>query len=108
MGIDEVPSFSMTISSEGCTRVVHVIGELDLATRDAVNRACFAGNEFAVLIDMSELRFMDCSGYGGVVSTRIGLEAHGASLTLCGAVGQPARLLELIAKSDHRPTNQAA
>ena len=57
--------------------MVHVIGELDLDSRDAVDRACFAGNEFDVRIDMRELCFMDCSGYGGLVATRLALEAIG-------------------------------
>jgi anti-anti-sigma factor len=76
---------------------VHVTGELDIATRDLVHRACLAGGHLVVAVEMADTTFMDCSGYGGLVAARLDLERRGGSLTLRGPTGQPAALLALLA-----------
>ena len=108
MNTPDLPSFRMIVSSDGWTQVVHVTGELDLDTRDAFDRACFAGNEFDVVVDMSELTFMDCAGYSGLVGTLVALEAIGGTLTIRAAVGQPRHLLDLLAHSEQHSTAKAA
>ena len=57
---------------------------------------------------MSELGFMDCAGYSGLVDTIIGLQAIGGTLTIRAAVGQPRHLLDLLAQSERHSTAQAA
>lgn len=103
MGADDDPSIQTAVTCDGETRVVRVGGELDLASRDALAQVCLAGDESWVVVEMNDLRFMDCSGYGRLVGIRSQLQALGRSLTLRGAVGQPARLLQLIDRLDHQP-----
>ena len=77
-------------------RVVRVSGALDVAGRAVLARCCRAGTEPAVVVDMSRLVFMDCSGYAAILATRRELDLVDRSMTFVGAVGQPARLLQLI------------
>ncbi|MGZ4672956.1 MAG: STAS domain-containing protein [Ilumatobacteraceae bacterium] len=93
-------AFAVTTSCDGERYRVRVAGELDIATRDLVHRACIAGQHMAVTVDMAETTFMDCSGYGGLVAARRDLERRGGSMTLHGPAGQPAELLALLAVSE--------
>lgn len=107
MSTEEVAPFQVTISTDGWTRVIHLYGELDLATIDAVDQACYAGSEFDVQIDMAQLSFLDCTGYSGLEAIRRGLEAQSGSLTIHAVQGQPLRILNLIAEIEHRPAVHA-
>ena len=78
------------------TRVVHVTGELDLATRNQLVSASTAGRHPEMFIDLGGVTFMDCSGYRALVASRRIIEGEGRSLTIRGQTGQPARLLDLI------------
>lgn len=88
--------FTLSITRDGKNRVVRVGGELDIATRNLVRRACLRGRHKAVVVDMAGTTFMDCSGYGGLVAARRVLQAHGGSLTLHNQAGQPAELLLML------------
>ena len=92
------PTFSLQVLKRGVNRVVRVGGELDVATRAQVRDACLAGRGNSVVVEMADLTFMDCSGYGCLVAARRILEADGGSLTLRHQTGQPAELLELVAR----------
>jgi anti-anti-sigma factor len=92
---DGVP-FEVTISRRGKNRVVHVCGEIDVATRHLVRRACLSGWRKSVIVEMSDTTFMDCCGYGGLVAARRALEQHGGSLSVRNQVGQPAHLLVML------------
>jgi anti-anti-sigma factor len=85
-----------------CTRgnrcVVHVVGELDCATRDQLVTALTAGHQPAMTIDLGGITFMDCSGYAALVAARQVIESDGRSLAVTGQTGQPARLWKLIAE----------
>jgi anti-anti-sigma factor len=76
--------------------VVRVAGELDCSSASHAMRMCLDVGRLVVSVDLRELTFMDCGGYRGLVSARAELERSGGSLTITGAVGQPARLLELL------------
>jgi anti-anti-sigma factor len=89
-------AFTVSVTKDGAHRVVHVGGELDLATRNEIYRACLAGGDVAVMVEMADLTFMDCSGYSGLAAARRVLQEQGGSLTLRNQVGQPARLLTLL------------
>ena len=89
--------FSLSISRDGRYRVVQIGGELDLATRNLARRACLAGRRKTVVVEMSDMTFMDCCGYGGLVAARLALQHDGGSLTLRNQAGQPAELLTLLA-----------
>lgn len=84
------------------TPVVYLAGELDFSGRAALATTCTAFDHDAVVIDLSELHFMDCAGYGGLVAARLALESRGGSLTLLGSDGEPKRLLDLIAETEGR------
>jgi anti-anti-sigma factor len=94
--------FSLSISRDGGDRIVQVGGELDLATRNFVRRACLAGRRKTVVVEMAEMTFMDCSGYGGLVAARLTLQERGGSLTLRNQAGQPAELLNMLAALEMR------
>jgi anti-anti-sigma factor len=49
-----------------------------------------------VIVEMADLTFMDCSGYGAFVAARQVLEERSGSLTLANSTGEPAYLLSLI------------
>jgi anti-anti-sigma factor len=88
--------FAVMVSDELGRRVVHVSGELDIATRNVCFRSCVAGGHDVVVVDMAELTFMDCCGYAGLIAVRSVLDESGGSLTLRNQSGQPARLLGLL------------
>ena len=76
--------------------VVRVAGELDLSSAAHAMRSCLDGGRLVVCVDLRGLTFMDCGGYRGLVAARVELERRGGSLTLTGAVGEPARFLDLL------------
>lgn len=88
--------FAVSSTSADGHRVVHVSGELDIATRDLVRRACLEGVDLAVVVDITDLAFMDCSGYGALIAARRILTDLGGSLTIRNQAGQPARLLSVL------------
>ncbi len=89
------PHLSVEVSRRNSHRVVSIGGELDVATRNRVRRACLGGRK-EVVVEMGDMTFMDCSGYGGLIAARRVLQAHGGSLTLRNQSGQPAELLAML------------
>ncbi|MDO8392638.1 MAG: STAS domain-containing protein [Actinomycetota bacterium] len=85
---------------EGESHVIQVAGELDLATRAQVPAAAAATDHTSVIIDLSGVTFMDFSGFASIEATRLAIESGGRTLTVRGATGQPAHLLDLIAELD--------
>jgi anti-anti-sigma factor len=94
----------LTGSIEGRSYVLHASGELDLSTRHLVEPACSMSGATNVIVDLSNLTFMDCSGYSGVEVARDRLETVGGTLTLRSARGLVLRLLDLIEAFDRRPS----
>ncbi len=88
--------FAVSSTPAGGYRVVHVSGELDIAARDLVRRACLQGVDLAIVVDMTDVTFMDCSGYGALIAARRVLTDLGGSLTIRNHAGQPAHLLSLL------------
>ena len=93
----KVHGFSLSVSERDGHRVVRIGGELDIATRSRVRQACVGGFDNAVDVEMAEMTFMDCCGYGALVAARLQLQERGGSLTVLNQVGQPARLLTVLA-----------
>ena len=85
--------FTVCGATDGTHRVVYVSGELDMDARDLARRACLEGIDLAVVVDMADLAFMDCSGYGALSAARTILVDLGGSLSVRNQTGQPARLL---------------
>jgi anti-anti-sigma factor len=89
--------FTLRVSKRRGRRVVQIGGELDIATRNRARRACIDGRGKDVVVDMADMTFMDCCGYGGLVAAREALQADGGSLTLNHQNGQPAEFLVMLA-----------
>ena len=90
------PPENVRVSMDAGLHVVNVSGELDMGTRDSVEQACLSGDDMSVVVEMADLTFMDCCGYGALVAARRVIQDRGGSLTLSNQVGQPARLLMLL------------
>lgn len=91
------------------TDVVVLAGELDLAHLDAAVHACALPEHVHVIVDLANVTFMDCSGYGALVHARTILERRGGSLSFTGPVGEPLWLLSLIdpgAALEHGDTDE--
>jgi anti-anti-sigma factor len=88
--------FAVSATSVGGHRVVRLSGELDIATRDLVRRTCLEGNDLTVVVDMTDLTFIDCAGYGSLIAARRILTDLGGSLRMRNQTGQPALLLSLL------------
>ena len=99
---------SLSVSQEGSSRVVRVCGELDNETRSQLVVMCVAGNQPAVIVDLMALTFMDCAGYGAIVAIRDVLEHSARSLTIQNPIGQPARLLAMIAVLERSAASPSA
>ena len=98
--VPDDPQFRVVTSFENGRCQVHLAGELDIATRELVHRACVGSEHQDVAVEMAHTTFMDCAGYGGLVAARLELEQRGGSLTLRNPTGQPADLLALLAVSE--------
>jgi anti-anti-sigma factor len=93
-GSDDTFTSQVVVERDVC--VVRVAGELDCSSAARAMRLCLDIGRLVVCVDLRELTFMDCGGYRGLVGARAELERSGGSLTITGAVGQSARLLELL------------
>jgi anti-anti-sigma factor len=76
--------------------VVALAGELDLATCEIAYDACTRDGQVDIVVDLGGITFLDCAGYGALVSARHVLEQRGGSLTLRNQTDRAARLLTLI------------
>ncbi|KDN87972.1 STAS domain-containing protein [Kitasatospora cheerisanensis] len=77
--------------------VVRGEGEIDVDTAPALCRALADALEShrEVVLDLSEVTFMDCAGLGALVRARNQADRSGRRLILCGAGRRVVRLLEL-------------
>jgi anti-anti-sigma factor len=92
--------FTVSVAIRGVHSLVCVGGELDIATRSQVLDASMSNSQSTVIVDLSELSFMDCAGYSGLSESRLALEGTGRSMLVRGASGQPARLIAMIECAD--------
>jgi anti-anti-sigma factor len=79
--------------------VVELAGELDAASCDLCFLRCTEAGPHAV-VELAALRFMDASGFRALEHARLHLEQRGGSLVWRGAVGEPARFLDLVGEHD--------
>lgn len=103
--------FEVRIDEAGPETVVHVAGELDLATAPLLQEACATAagrNPQTLRIDMSEVTFLDSTGISVLVQAHKQLDAQGGELVLHGLRDQTARVLgvaglgEFFRRSDER------
>lgn len=105
--VRNVDGLGLSVAFKDDSCVVRIVGELDLATRDRLLLACAARHHLSVVVDLSGLTFMDCSGYCGIVAARNVLEEDGRTLMVRGGRGQPGRLLTWIGELERQPSQGA-
>lgn len=88
-----------TSDEEGKATVLHVKGELDAVSaadlRPTLDRLATSGT-LQVVVDLSELRLIDSSGVGAIVSLYKRLRALGGSLVVRGVRDQPLAIFRLL------------
>ena len=95
---DQVQGARFSVAANATTRIVTCSGELDVASYEECGTALLAGDERAIVLDLSATTFMDCAGYRAIAGWRGHVRGGRRSLTVRGAVGEPAYLLHLIDK----------
>ncbi|MFE4361117.1 MULTISPECIES: STAS domain-containing protein [Streptomycetaceae] len=77
--------------------IVRAHGEIDLDAAPSLRRALATALEShrEVVLDLSEVTFMDCAGLGALVRARAQADRCGARLVLRGAGRRVVRLLKL-------------
>jgi anti-anti-sigma factor len=97
MGSDD--GLTLRLESNGHGRVVHVAGEIDLATAPEL-QACLQALDGVVVVDLPEVAFLDSSGIAVLVAARKRLSASGGDLTLHNANDMVSRTLEAVGLPD--------
>ncbi|WP_433259563.1 STAS domain-containing protein (plasmid) [Streptosporangium sp. CA-135522] len=99
-----MPDLAVSVDIEKHHTVVHVRGEIDLATADLLeamlDQALIAGARW-VEADLTRVPFMDCSGLGVLIGAKQRLQQSGGTLTLSG-LGPAVQRLLWAAGLDHR------
>ena len=83
--------------------LVALAGELDFANRTTVFDICTGDPLRDVVVDLSDLTFLDCAGYQGLLDARLVLVARGGSLEVINLDGEPRYLLDLIGERELVP-----
>jgi len=98
---DHCTGTQISVVTTTTTRVVSLVGELDLASYQECLAALTAGVERHVVLDLAATTFMDCAGYRAIAGfLRHHLRGGERRLSLQGATGEPAYFLALIEKLD--------
>jgi anti-sigma B factor antagonist len=92
------------VSSDGGTVVIALLGELDLAsacTFSAKFEQAAAGGPAAIVVDLSELEFIDSTGLRCILLAHERCDGRGPRFAVVPGDGQAARLLEIARVEDH-------
>lgn len=92
-------ALSIETDTEEGVAVVALVGELDAATSAELQAelARFAeGQATTVLVDLSELGFIDSSGLNALAASARSIEASGGSLTLAGASAHIQQVFDIV------------
>lgn len=99
-----MPTFELTENQRlpGC-REIQVIGELDLAVADRLQRALDrAGAESSqILISLEKCEFIDSTGIAVIVAAHQKLDAQGGRLAVYGPSDQVLRILSVTGLTDN-------
>jgi anti-anti-sigma factor len=89
---------SLEITDDGCIATVQVRGELDLATAPQV-RACltelYGSGRRRVVLDLSELDFIDSTGLGVLVAALKRFRSDGGELAVVNPTNRVRKVFEL-------------
>ena len=89
-------SIAFLVDPRSDADVVKIDGELDIAGIARVTRLCTDARTRHVVVDLSDLTFLDCGGCRALIAARNALARQHRTLEIVGAVGQPRRLLDLV------------
>ena len=105
MAAPDPPALAITAETDGGTTVLHLAGELDLATADLLRERVreLLGRDTVLeelVLDLAGLEFLDVTGVGALLETRRKLAATGARLTLRRPRPMVVRMLTLLHLDD--------
>ena len=86
-----VPEFSLTARHIPDVHVVALHGELDIVSADWLTDALFEVAGSTVVVDLSDLSFMDCSGIDALVAAKNRILAAGLGQLVLARPGALAR-----------------
>ncbi len=89
-------TFSRRAADVGDVHVVSLAGELDMATADGLCEWLVDLAGSAVVIDLSELTFLDSSGIASLVRARREIERDGSELKLTRPRHNVERVLDIV------------
>ncbi len=104
-----LPMFDVNVVA-GCDggRTVFVVGEVDLATvpelREGLQRALSASSGTHVVVDVTDVEFIDAAGIGALVDAAVDARAAGGELVLRRPSRAVRRVLELLSLGGELPT----
>ena len=70
-------TFTIWLGGPAARPVVHLGGDLDIAGRATALTVCAAVAHCEVVVDMTDLAFMDCAGYGALIAGATGTRSAG-------------------------------
>jgi anti-sigma B factor antagonist len=89
-----------SVASPGSTVVLVLVGEVDFATSDEFRRRLGdlieSSDAPVVVVDLSEVQFIDAAAVGVIVSARAAVAACGRNLYVDGLRAGPARVFEIL------------
>ena len=89
----------ITVLSRGCLLITQLSGELDVASvrenRAAMEKALRQQPFKKLILDLTEIEFMDSSGLGFILGRYKQLEEQGREMVLVGARNQVSRVLKM-------------
>lgn len=89
---------SLTVSDRAATTVVELSGEIDISTTARLRRALqdlLVPGAVSVVVDMSQVHFMDSSGIGVLVAAHRRAQQHDVAFTLAHPTPIVAKVLSL-------------
>jgi anti-sigma B factor antagonist len=96
--------FSVDERDEAGVKVIHVAGELDIATAPRLCArldATRAGRRPRLLVDLTDVEFCDSTGLRALLGAASEVRAHGGRFAIvCPPAGDVARLLEVVGASE--------
>lgn len=88
--------FSRTVRDVGNLHLVSLCGELDMDTAEGLSDWLIASSGSTVVVDLSEVTFMDSSGISAIVVAQNHMAEHGHCLVLTRPRPFIRRTLELV------------
>jgi anti-anti-sigma factor len=93
------------VSEENGTLVLRISGELDMASRDAIEPVVMAAitTVDSVTLDLGALTFCDSSGLAVLIAASQKVAANGSSLTVCNVRAAVRRVFDIACLGDLIP-----